>query len=142
MLLLEAVWQFREPQCNSNKNAKTHEKDWLASLSNHEGDGNEFSNFIPSRRLIQCTSTDKPEADSALIPRPPPPNLLLSLHKCSVLWILTLSEATRKGMESQKKDFRSHLGVDLGTSRTEGTNENQVFLPAQEANHFLQQFCL
>ena len=37
------------------------------------------------------------------------------------------------------KDFRSHRGVDLGISHTEGTNEKQVFLPAQEANHFL--FC-
>ena len=25
--LLEAVWQFKERQCNSNKNAKTREKD-------------------------------------------------------------------------------------------------------------------
>ena len=56
---------------------------------------------------------------------------------------LKLSESTQKGKESQKKkDFRSHRGIALGTSGTEGTNENKVFLPAQEANHFLQQFCL
>ena len=74
---------------------------------------------------------------------PPPPFTSFSLSISAPFYgYSTLSEATRKGKESQKKDFRSHQGVDLGTPRTEGTNENQVFLPAQEVNHFLQQFYL
>ena len=78
-----------------------------------------------------------------LPPPPPPPATSFSLFISAPIYgYLTLSESTRKAKESQQKDFRSHRGIALGTSRTEGTNENQVFLPAQEANHFLQQFCL
>ena len=111
---------------------KTSLKKWIRAVSN----------FIPSRRLIQCNSTDKTEADGALIHSPLPPTSFSLSISAPFYGYSTLSEATRKGKESQKKDFRSHQGVDLGTSRTEGTNENQVFLPAQEVNHFLQQFCL
>jgi len=57
--------------------------------------------------------TNKPEADGELILPP-------SLHKCSVLRVFKdIYQATRK-RRSRNKDLRSHQGIDLRISRTDG----------------------
>ena len=69
------------------------------------------THFTSVSRTVQCTSSDKPEADtSAFILAP------LSIRAP----FLRVFKATLSYTESRNKDFRSHLGIELRASRTEG----------------------
>ena len=87
--------------------------------------------------------TNKPEADGALILQPPP--FSPSVLRFTVSRVLK-SYVKQYGKErSRNKDLRSHLGIELGTSRTEGRaiiscadpsslKEKQHIYPVQRSN--------
>ena len=60
---------------------------------------------------------DKPEADGALILPPPKP----SLHHCYVLRVVNATQLKLHRKERNRdKDLRSHLGIEIEISSTEG----------------------